>query len=162
MKLTNNGMARVYKLYTFLAYIIPMIVLYIIKNKDFSSGGSIFGFWGILVLMLCVIAFKNFLVEFFKNYGLLTVSLVFLIIGIFSDFIASELVVIGMVSVAASIVSLIFSVVADIYDEHAFKTVDGEKQRNTAPAIPQKQAWREAYFYNFTTEETEETENTEE
>lgn len=149
MKLTNSGMARVYKIYTFLAYIIPMVVLYGVKYKDFSNDGSIFGFWGIIVLMLCVIMFKNFCVDFFKKYRILSVSIIILIIGLFSDFLATQLVLIGVVSVAASIISLIVSVVADIYEEHAYKVIDGEKQRNTDPAITQKEAWKEAYFYNF-------------
>lgn len=149
MKLTNGGMAKVYKIYTLLAYILPMSALYLWKYKEFSAEGSKFGFFGLIVLMLCVIMFKNFCVEFFKNYRILSVSIIIMIVGLFADYLASQLVLIGAWSVGASVLSLIISVVGDIYDEHAFKTVDGEKTRNPDPAISQKQAWKEAYFYNF-------------
>lgn len=149
MKLTNNGMGRVYKLYTLLCYILPMVALFIFNYDAYSKEEGAFGFWGIVVLMLCVIAFKNFCIDFFKKYRLLSVSLVVTVLGIFSEFLASQLIVIGVVSSGASIVSLVVSVVADVYDEHAFKLVDGEKVINKSPAISQKEAWKEAYGYNL-------------
>ena len=142
-------MAKVYKLYTFFAYILPMTALYIWKYDNFSKQGGTFGFFGIIVLMLCVIAFKNFCLEFFKNYRILTVSIIILIIGIISEFLSSELLTIGIFSVIASGISLLFSCVADVYDEHAYKVVDGEKQKNGDPALSQKLAWKEAYGYVF-------------
>ena len=98
MKLTNSGMSRLYKLYTFLAYVLPMVVLFIVNHEAYAKEEGIFGFWGIIVLMLCVIAFKNFVTEFFKKYRVLTVSVILLIIGIFAEFLGSQLVLIGVVS----------------------------------------------------------------
>ena len=152
-KLTNGGMAKVYKLYTFIAYLIPMAVLFFVRFGVYSRSEGAFGFWGIVVLMLCVVAFKNACLNFFKNYRLLSVSLVILIIGVFSEFLASELLIIGIVSSVGSIISLLFSVVSEVYEKHAYKTVDGEKVINKTQAIPQKQAWKEAYGYNIVDEE---------
>lgn len=150
MKLTNGGMCRLYKFYTFLVYVIPMVVLFIIKKDDYIKDGSRFGFWGIVVLMLCVIMFKNFCVEFFKKQRIMTVSVIIFIIGIFSEYLSSQLILIGLVSVIASAVSMAFSLVADVYEQHAFKTDEaGEKIINKNIAISQKEAWREAYGYNF-------------
>lgn len=161
MKLTNSGMSRLYKLYTFLAYVLPMVVLFIVNHDAYGKEEGIFGFWGIIVLMLCVIAFKNFVTEFFKKYRVLTVSVMLLIIGIFAEFLGSQLILIGVVSTCAAIVSLVFSHVGDVYDEHCYKMVNGEKVINKAPAIPQKEAWNEAYGYTLVVVEKNDEENNE-
>ena len=149
MKLTNSGMCRLYKLYTFLIYVIPMTVLFISKHDAFSSQGGVFGFWGIIVLILCVLMFKEFVATFFKKQPIISVSIVLLVIGLFAEFLASYLALIGIVSGVAGIASSIVSVVADVYNNHSYKLVDGEKILNKGVAIPQKEAWREAYGYNF-------------
>lgn len=155
MKFTNGGMSRIYKIYTFLLYVLPMVILFVIKREDYTSDGSIFGFWGIIIVMLCVIMFKSFVVDFFKKYSILTVSIIVMIIGLFSRFLSTQLILIGVVSTIASILSLSVSVVADVYDKHAYKTVDGEKVVNKSPAISEKEAWKEAYGYNIAEDENE-------
>lgn len=149
MKLTNSGMCRLYKLYTFLIYVIPMTVLFIAKHDAFSSQGGVFGFWGIIVLILCVLMFKEFVATFFKKQPIISVSIVLLVIGLFAEFLASYLALIGIVSGVAGIASSIVSVVADVYNTHSYKMVDGEKVLNKGVAISQKEAWHEAYGYNF-------------
>lgn len=153
MKLTNSGMSRLYKLYSFLIYVIPMIVLFIIKKDAFSSDGGIFGFWGIIVLILCIIMFKDFCASFFKKQPILSVSIVLLVLGFFSEFLATYLTLIGVVSGVAGLLSSLVSVVADVYENHSYKIIDGEKIINKRAAIPQKEAWREAYGYTFITQE---------
>jgi len=159
MKFTNGAMAKVYKIYTFLIYIIPMIGLYVWKHEDFGTEGSIFGFWGIVVIFLMVIAFKQFCADFFKKFPQLSVSLIILFIGLFSEFLADNLVLIGSFSTVASILGLLFSTVADVYQSHAFliDKATGEKRLNKNKAISQKEAWQEAYFFGIA-EEVEETE----
>ncbi|MBQ3047050.1 MAG: hypothetical protein II988_06600 [Clostridia bacterium] len=149
MKLTNSGMCRLYKLYTFLIYVIPMTVLFITKHDAFSSQGGVFGFWGIIVLILCVLMFKEFVASFFKKQPIISVSIVLLVIGLFAEFLASYLSLIGIVSSAAGVASSAVSVVADVYSQHSYKTIDGEKIINKGVALSQKEAWREAYGYNF-------------
>lgn len=153
MKLTNGGMSRVYKLYSFLIYVIPMVVLFIIKKDAFSSAGGVFGFWGIIVLILCIIMFKDFCASFFKKQPILSVSIVLLALGLFSEFLAEYLTLIGLVSGIAGLMSGLVSVVADTYENHSYRMVDGEKVINKKVAISQKEAWREAYGYTFITEE---------
>lgn len=149
MKLTNSGMCRIYKLYTFLVYVIPMTILFIAKYDAFSSRGGIFGFWGIIVLILCVLMFKEFLASFFKKQPIISISIVLLTIGLFAEFLASYLTLIGIISGASGIASSMVSVVADVYNSHSYKMVDGEKVLNKSVAISQKEAWREAYGYNI-------------
>ncbi len=162
MKLTNGGMCRIYKIYTFLVYVIPMALLFAFKYESFSSDGGMFGFWGIIVLMLCVIMFKDFCASFFKKQPIISVSIVLLVIGLFAEFLAEYLPLIGIVSGVAGVLSCIFSVVADVYNNHAYKVIDGEKIINKSIALPQKEAWREAYGYNFYAEKQENTNNEEE
>ena len=150
MKLTNSGMCRLYKIYTFLIYVIPMTVLFIIKHDAFSSQGGIFGFWGIIVLILCVLMFKEFISSLFNKQPIISVSIVLLVVGLFAEFLASYLTLIGIVSGVSGIASSLVSVVADVYSAHSYKTIDGEKVLNKSVAISQKEAWREAYGYNFT------------
>lgn len=149
MKLTNSGMCRIYKLYTFLIYVIPMTILFIAKHDAFSSQGKIFGFWGIIVLILCVLMFKEFVASFFKKQPIISVSIVLLVIGLFAEFLASYLALIGIVSGVSGVASSVVSVVADVYNTHSYKMVDGEKVLNKSVAISQKEAWHEAYGYNF-------------
>ena len=149
MRVTNGAMARVYKLYTFLVYALPMIALYAWKHDEFATEGSAFGFWGIVVVFLLVIAFKNLIVDFFKKYSLLSISLGILFLGLFSEFLADNLLIIGVFSTVSSLFSLCVSVVADVYTEHAHIMENGEKKVNKAPAISQKEAWKEAYFFDF-------------
>ena len=149
MKLTNSGMCRLYKLYTFLIYVIPMTVLFITKHDAFSSQGGVFGFWGIIVLILCVLMFKEFVASFFKKQPIISVSIVLLVIGLFAEFLASYLALIGIVSGVSGVASSVVSVVADVYNTHSYKMVDGEKVLNKSVAISQKEAWHEAYGYNF-------------
>lgn len=152
MKLTNGGMSRIYKLYTFLAYLCPMLALFIIKRDEFSSQGGVIGFWGIIALFLCIIAFREFCVSFFKKYRQLSISLIVLIIGLLSEFLGDNMVIIGAVSTAASLISMFFSCVADVYENHAFRLVDGEKTLNRGAGLKQSDAWREAYFFGFAEE----------
>lgn len=155
MKLTNGGMARLYRIYTFLIYAFPMLALYAWKHEEFGTQASAFGFWGIVVLFLLIIAFKNFCIDFFKKFTLLSISLIILFIGLFSEFLSDNLILIGAFSTVASLMSLFISVVADVYANHAFIIENGEKKVNKSPAIAQKEAWHEAYFFSFAESEEE-------
>ncbi|MBQ7349252.1 MAG: hypothetical protein IJW47_04585 [Clostridia bacterium] len=128
-----------------------MTILFITKRDAFSSQGGIFGFWGIIVLILCVLMFKEFVASFFKKQPIISVSIVLLIVGLFAEFLATYLALIGIVSGIAGIASSVVSVVADVYSRHSYKTVNDEKVINKGVAISQKEAWREAYGYNFFT-----------
>ena len=130
MKLTNKGKAWLYRFYAFLVYLIPMITLFIVNYQEYDKDGGAVGFWGIIV-----IAFAIFVVALvMKN-------------------IAGQMLLISAVSAIAALLSSFVSVVSDVFVEHSFKMVDGEKVKNSAPAISDKQAWLEAYGYIFSKEE---------
>lgn len=145
--MTNRGMCLLYKAYSFIAYAIPMVILFLINIDAYRSDGSIFGFWGIVIIAFIFIAFKNTFVSMIKNRTLITVSALFLVFSILMHYLASEMILISMMSFSGALVQSFFDGVADVYEEHSYTLVEGVKRRNRKRAIPQKEAWAEAYGF---------------
>ena len=127
MKLTNLGKSRLYKFFGFLAYLIPMALLFIFNIDNYKTDGSIFGFWGIVILVMILVMFKRYLLSFFGKYTRVSIGLGLFAIGIFSRYVGEHLALIGIVSFFASLISFYFDLIADIYERHAYKIIDGEK-----------------------------------
>ena len=155
MKLTNSGKCKLYRLYAFIAYTIPMAVLFFVNYNAYKQEGGAVGFWGFVLLGFVFLAFKEQILTLFKKRMLMSLSGTLFIFAILMQFIADQIILITGVSFAAGLLSSFISVVGDVYAERSYRMVDGEKIKNTSPAIPDKQAWLEAYGWNFTREDEE-------
>lgn len=142
--MTNRAKCRLYKLYSFLAYCLPMLGLFAINHEEYRSEGSMFGFFGIMILVLIVLSFKNAFLQFVKNKTLITVSLIMLLFAYFMQYMGENMILIAAVSLVGSVMQSGFESVASVYERYAFKTVDGVRRMNRDAAIPQSQAWKEA------------------
>ena len=80
-------------------------------------------------------------------------SIAIFVVALVMKNIAGQMLLISAVSAIAALLSSFVSVISDVFVEHSFKMVDGEKVKNSAPAISDKQAWLEAYGYIFSKEE---------
>lgn len=143
--MTNGAKCLLYRFYSFCAYLIPMAVLFLLNKEKYDSDGSMFGFFGYVVLFFVILAFKNAFLNLIRNKTLLTVSAVLFIFSLMMHYLADEMMIITAVSLVGSVLQSIIQVVADVYEQYSKVTVDGITRRNTAPAIPDAQAWREAY-----------------
>lgn len=149
MKFTNYGKFIIYKLYTFLAYAAPMLVLFFWKYVDYSTNSRV-GFFGILIVAFVIIAFKNTLLKIFKADLMLSVSTLLFVFSILSKFVANELILITGFSMLGSILSRFVAIVGNTYLEYAYiEDEQGRKIKDKSPAIPDKQAWRESYGILF-------------
>ena len=146
--MTNLGKCRLYRIYAFLTYCIPMIILFAVNNKAYMAGGSAFGFWAYILLFFCLIAFKNIFLKWVEKRATLVMSAVLMIFSLMMIYLAEEMLLICAVSLVASILSYFVDVVADVYYANAWIAVNGNTQnlqRNTARALPDREAWRIAY-----------------
>ena len=148
--MTNRGKMWLYKLYSFLAYAIPMATLFFINRKEYASGGNMFGFFGFVILFFVILSFKNAFLRMIRNKTLLTVSAIVLIFSVLMQYLADNMILISTVSLVAASIQSIIEVVADTYEVHSWVIVNGVKKRNPDKAITDAQAWREAYGFGGT------------
>lgn len=146
--MTNLGMCYVYKLYAFLAYMVPMLSLYIVNVDHYYTEGTYWGFFSYIILAFVIISFKNSFINAFKTKTLITTSAVLLVFSLIMRYISDEMILICAVSLVGSIIQNFFEVVADVYYNYSYIVQDGIKKRNRAHALPQKEAWREAYGFS--------------
>ena len=158
MKLTNLGKFRLYKMYSFIAYLIPMLVLFLVEHEKYLSTPSYsFSFFGYAIVFLIIIAFKNVVLECLKKNLMLSLSLTLFIVSIITYYLADNLLLISFVSVIGSAFSFVVDKVADVYYANAYvcKDNNGIKQKNPAQALSDKEAWKIAYWVIEETNENE-------
>lgn len=134
-----------YKIIAFAVYAIPMLLLFLLNMDRYKSDGSIFGFFGYVILGFVFISFKNSIISLIKTRTLMSMSAILFVFSLLMQYLADEMVLITAVSLVGSILQIAVEVVANTYEEHAYIVRDGVKMRNMRPAIPDSQAWREAY-----------------
>ena len=150
MKITNKGQAFIFKIYAFLVFLVPMSVLFAANYGEYKSDGAVIGFWGIILIAFVVLAFKDFVINFFKKQPLTTISLAIFIISMITAKLSGQLQLISGVALAASVLSSFVSVISDSFMNHAYIVQpNGEKTLNAAPAISVRQAAMEAYGFVF-------------
>lgn len=146
--MTNYGKCLLYKLYSFLIYAVPMTLLFILNRGAYKTEASIFGFWGYVILGLLIIAFKGAFLEMFKKRTVLSVSAVFFVFSLIMLYMAKEMVLIAGVSLVASILQSFVGIVEDVYARLSWIIAeDGTRRKNPKKALPDKDAWREAYGF---------------
>lgn len=151
MKISNYGKMVIYKIYSVIAYILPMLITYFIFFHK-AEPKTQFGFWFYIILFLCLIVGKNIIFERVKKNLIITAGVFMLVIGIFFSYMGEALTIIGVAGCISALTCTVFIKVADVYHAHAFISVNGNTQvlqRNPEPAIPEKDAWKIAYgVYN--------------
>ena len=150
--MTNSGKCLLYKVLSFAVYALPMVLLFFLNMGEYASDGSVFGFFGYIILFFVILTFKNTFVELFKTRTLMCVSAVLLVFSVLMQYLADNMILICAVSFIGAVMQSLVSVVADVYDRYSYITIDGIKRRNLAKAIPDKQAWAEAYGFMLTEE----------
>jgi len=147
----NVARYRMYKLYSCVAYATPMAVLFGLNSDTYlsdSTGGTSIGFWGFVMLVFMVIAFKNKIMEFSKKNSVMTLSVGVFLISLIMQFIANQLLIISIASIAGSILSHTVEGVADYYYSVSYKELnESSRVRLNLATVPQKEAWKQAYGF---------------
>lgn len=144
--MTNGQKAMLYRLYSFLAYLVPMMLLFFINRGKYITDGGAFGFFGYIFLIFIVVSFKNTFLDLIKSKTLLTVSAILFLFSLLMKYLADEMLIITVFSFIGAALQLLFQLVADVYEAHAYITENGIKRKNRAPALTDAQAWKEAYL----------------
>ncbi len=152
MKLTNYTQSVLFKLYAFLVYLFPMLMLFLC-NIDAYTDDSKLSFFGIVLVGFVSIAFTNTIKKIF-NYNIgLTVSTIIFLIALLSKFLGEQLILISGVSFVGSALSMLFGEIANTYYRFAFKVdAEGRKRKDKSQALPLKEIWHETVF-SFKNEE---------
>ena len=151
--MTNRAKCLLYKFYSFVAYSAPMLALFAINHEEYKSEGSAFGFFGIVILVMIVLSFKNAFLAFVKNKTLISVSLIMLLFAYFMQYMGDNMILIATVSLFGSVMQSGFESVAAVYDRRAYKEVNGVRKLNGEKACDDKEAWREAFGIIVSVEE---------
>ncbi len=145
----NVAKYRLYKVYSCLAYATPMAILFGINSEAYltdTTGGTSIGFWGFVMIIFTILAFKNRVMEFAKRNSVLSVSVTIFAVALVMQFIATQLMLISAVSIAGGVASAFVEPVADFYYSVAYKQLNEDSRvKLNLPSVPQKEAWKQAY-----------------
>lgn len=141
----NRTKCLLYKVGGWALYAVPMLILFFANHDEYKSDGSFFGFFGFVIMAFLVLAFKKSVIAFFKGKTLLCVSLLLLIFSCLMEYLAGNMILIAAVSAVGSVMQSVMEPVADVYEGYAYIEDGSGRHLNRAPAIPDAQAWREAY-----------------
>nr|DAV17456.1 MAG TPA: hypothetical protein [Caudoviricetes sp.] len=145
--MTNGAKCLFYKGVSFLAYGIPMAALFFANRAAYVSEGASVGFFGYIIIAFLVVCFKNTVLEFIKTKTLLSVSVIIFAFSVLMLYLSKQMIMISTVSMIGSIFQSIFEAVADVYERYTWVMEEGIKHKNRKKAIPDKQAWLEAYNF---------------
>ena len=145
--MTNGFMKVLYRVFAFLIYLVPMLVLFLVRIEKYTQTAGALSFFGFVIIIFIVLFFKNQLLDFSKKDVLLTFSIALLVISVVTRYVFTEMLWIASTSVVGSVLSRLVNVVADVYANYEYKIIDGIKKKNLDRAQTAKQAWREAYGF---------------
>jgi len=143
--MTNRGKKLLYRFYAFLVYLIPMAVLFAVRIDHYLQVDGAVGMFGFLIIIFVVLFFGEKMFEGAKKDPVLSVSIVLFVFSIAMHFLASEMLWITSVSIVGAVLSKLVNAVAEVYANYEYKVIDGIKKKNRDPALPDKEAWDEAY-----------------
>lgn len=147
----NIARYRLYKIYSCIAYATPMAILFGVNSSQYISdttGGKSIGFWGFVMLIFIVLAFKNKIKELGTKNAVMTVSILVFSISLIMRLIADQLMIISLCSIGGSVLSNMVEPVADYYYSVAYKQLNEDvRVKQNLATIPQKIAWRQAYGF---------------
>lgn len=143
MKITNFGQSILFKIYGFLLYLVPMLILFFCNMKEYL-GDSAFSFFGIVLLGFVAIAFCGTLKKIF-NYNIsLSISALIFIIALLSKYLGNQLMLISGASFIGSVLSMFAGAISNTYYRFAYIVDEqGRRRKDKTQAIPLKEAWQE-------------------
>ena len=144
-KQTNKGRFYLYRLLSFLAYVMPLMILFACQSSHYLQNvGTSLSFFGYIIVALILIALKDKLLDFAKKNTILTVSLVLFVVSAVMRYLADELLLISGVSVFGALLATVIEPVADVYKK---RSDEEAKNGKTMETITHKNAWRLAYGF---------------
>ena len=151
MKITNYGQSILFKVYAFLAYLIPMLTLFFLNLDAYTQNGT-FSFFGIVLLGFVCIAFCGTLKKIF-NYNIgLSVSAIIFIVALMAKYLGEQLLLISGCSFVGSVFALIFGSISNTYLRFSYITDEnGRKRKDRGQALPLSEIWRETLYISNNT-----------
>lgn len=148
---TNKGRYIEYKFLSFMAYVLPLLILFAVENTRYlKTAGTQLSFFGYIIFALILVAFKDKIVAMGKKNVILSVSIVIFVISAIMKYLADELLIISGVSLFGALLSTILEPVADVYKIRADRDTAGQGDGTT---LSHKNAWRLAYGWREEREE---------
>ena len=145
--MTNGLMRKIYRLLAFIVYLVPMLILFIARKDKYLQAENTIGFFGFLLIIFVVIFFeKQIFGDKLTGKRFIIISGILFLFSFLTQYIAEELVWITGVSTLSAILASFINEVAEVYSRYEFKEIEGVKRKNPDKALPQKEAWKEAYF----------------
>lgn len=143
---TNKARLRLYKILSFLVYVIPLAILFTVESGRYlKSSGNTLSFFGYIIVAFAIIAFKDKVLTFAKNNTILTVSIIIFVISLIMRYLADELLLISGVSLFGALLSTIIEPVCEVYRRRAERDEESGEQN----LLSHKNAWRLAYGFRI-------------
>lgn len=141
---TNRARFRLYRLLSFLVYVLPLAILFACESERYlKSTGSSLSFFGYILTAFALIAFKDKLLGFAKNNAILTVSLVIFAISLIMRYLADELLIISGISLSGALLSAVIEPVGEVYRRRA----ERDEESGNYQLLTHRNAWRLAYGF---------------
>lgn len=141
----NRTRKWVYILYSILAYIFPMAILIGAKHDVyFKTTTSSVTVTGIIIFAILLIVLKNQLSKY-PVIPIIIGHIAVIVVMLLPKIIADEVILALSVSLVGIVMSCVFDRVAQFYARTSYNA-DGTLNKK---AIPQKQAWSEAYCFGL-------------
>lgn len=153
--MTNKGKAIIYTIFSCLSYLVVMSILFIWKwDAYIAKQGTRLSMYGIVVASLILICLRSKIVQLIEHSNLLFLfSLIGFLFCFFVEALSGELKIIFGFTLLGSALSSVFDRVVKVYNDSAYKIIDGIKTPNKEKALPDKEAWARAYGINFVAKE---------
>lgn len=145
--MTNRGKLRLYRFLSFIVYVIPFAFIVVYKFDLFIKYDvTKLSLYFYLTAMFVAVGMKDKLFNTAKKNPTLTLSTVLFVTAIIMQHFATELMLISLAGICGSVLSAIIEPVVSIYYNACFEQNGDYKKRIITDDIPQKQAWKKAYF----------------
>ncbi len=152
--MTNKGKAVIYTIYSCLSYLVVMSILFIWKWDEYiSEQGTKIGMFGIIVISLVILCLRSKIIKLIEHSNLLFLfSFIGFAFCFFVESLTAELKIIFGFTMLGSALSSVFDRVVKVYQQNAYKIIDGIRTPNKDKALPEKEAWQRAFGINFKAE----------
>jgi len=132
-----------YKLLAFVAYALPMGVLFGLNFKTYTKNEYTgLAFWGYVVAIFLALALKDKLTAVAKKNTLLTVSTIIFVVSLLMYKASEQMMLISGMSLLGCLLSTVFDKPAEVYKRACW---DNGKKIRTA-VVPHKRAWADGYL----------------